>query len=100
MSSQPSKRPRTDDTSASLSTWTRHPELYFADGSIILLCDSTVFRVWSGILAVNSEVFQDLFTLGAHQPAASETYDGLAIVRLHDSAKDMTILLRALCIAR
>lgn len=89
-----------NETSASPSTWTRHSELYFSDGNVILLCESTVFKVWRGILAVNSEVFQDLFSLEPHQPDTSEKYDGVPVVRLHDSAKDMEILLKTLCIAK
>lgn len=81
--------------------WIRHPELYILGGDIVLVCEHTVFRIWRGILAVNSEVFQDMFALGVgNQPLNYEKYDGVPLVRLYDTPRDMEVLLRLLFIAK
>lgn len=103
MTTKPTKRPRTDtltEPAQDPERWTRHPELYFSDGNIVLICDNTVFKVWQGILAVNSEVFQDLFSLAIHQPESIEKYEDQPLIRLHDSAEDMQALLQTLCVAK
>jgi len=43
--------------------WKRHPKFYFDDGSVILLVESTLFRIHKTFLQRQSEVFRDMFTL-------------------------------------
>jgi hypothetical protein len=98
------KRARTDDTDVSTeltdsSAWVRHPQLYFSDGSIVLLCDNTLFRVSAAVLAANSEVFGGMLSFQGHQPSEAGLYDGCRYVQLHDRANHMEAFLNALFIA-
>ncbi|KAF7326808.1 hypothetical protein MSAN_02496200 [Mycena sanguinolenta] len=72
----------------------RIPELWFDDGNIILQAGNSQFRVYRGILAARSTVFQDMLSLP--QPPDSELVDGCPTVRLPDSERDVTVFLRAI----
>ncbi|KAJ7184642.1 hypothetical protein C8R46DRAFT_938626 [Mycena filopes] len=72
----------------------RVQELWFEDGNIILQAGNTQYRVFRGILAARSPVFQDM--LSFPQPPASELVEGCPLVHLHDSATEVTVFLRAL----
>ena len=73
-------------------------EFWFADGTVILACESTAFRVHRGVLAMHSEVFRDMFAVGQSAPNSpgNETFDGCPVVRLQDEAEDIFNLLRTL----
>ncbi|KAJ7225241.1 hypothetical protein B0H12DRAFT_1193319 [Mycena haematopus] len=73
---------------------TRIPELWFEDGNIVLEAGNTQFRVYRGILAARSTVFQDM--LSFPRPPDSELIDGCPMVRLSDSGRDVTVFLRAI----
>jgi hypothetical protein len=91
------KRDRTlEDQEPASFPWTRHPDLYILDGSIVILCENTLFKVPGGILAMNSQVFKDMLTLESNQPADVETYDDCPLVRLSDNVQDLEALLKAL----
>ncbi|KAI0060251.1 hypothetical protein BV25DRAFT_1807603 [Artomyces pyxidatus] len=81
---------------------TRHPDLWFSDGSVVLHAEDTLFRVHMSQLSRRSVIFHDMFSLpqpDACAPRAiiaDETYDGCPLVRLHDSADDVASLLTAL----
>ncbi|HEV7737821.1 MAG TPA: hypothetical protein VGO47_10685, partial [Chlamydiales bacterium] len=34
--------------------WNRHPDIYMADGTMVLLADNVVFKVYPGLLALHS----------------------------------------------
>ncbi|TFK81170.1 hypothetical protein K466DRAFT_443760, partial [Polyporus arcularius HHB13444] len=71
------------------------PTLWLEDGSIVIVAQTTAFRVHSSILARHSETFSSLFTLP--QPAdGAETFDGFLVIRVPDSAYDFRQLLLAL----
>ncbi|KAJ7500446.1 hypothetical protein B0H11DRAFT_2275722 [Mycena galericulata] len=72
----------------------RIPELWFDDGNIVIQAGNNQFRVYRGILAARSSVFQDMFSFP--QPADSELVDGCPLVRLPDLASDVTMFLRAI----
>jgi hypothetical protein len=72
----------------------RDPHLWFEDGSIVLETESTQFRVYRGILAANSPVFKDMFSLP--QPEEQELVEGCPIVTLHDSPVDLGHFLRSI----
>ncbi|KAJ7753403.1 hypothetical protein DFH07DRAFT_941300 [Mycena maculata] len=72
----------------------RVEELWFEDGSIVIQAGNSQFRVHRGILAARSPVFQDM--LSFPQPPDAELVDGCPIVRLHDSATDVTAFLKAI----
>jgi hypothetical protein len=93
---EPIESPHSD---ASPNSWVRHSELYLRDGNVVLLCENTLFRVYGGVLAMNSQVFKDMFSLEGIQPTGAETYDGCPCIRLPDQAKDIERLLNVLLIA-
>lgn len=77
----------------------RHPDLWFSDGSVVLRAETTLFRVHISQLVRRSLFFRDLFALP--QPAKDEvgldgTFDGCPLLILHDSAEDLSNLLNAL----
>ena len=67
-----------------------------ADGTIVLLAGSTVFRVYSGLLSKYSEVFSDMLSLSSRQPPSAETWDGCPLVHLSDSPDEFAYFLNAL----
>ncbi|KAJ7018912.1 hypothetical protein C8F04DRAFT_357957 [Mycena alexandri] len=68
--------------------------LWFLDATLVLQAENRLFRVFPGILGAKSPVFQDM--LAFPQPENSETLDGCSLVRLTDSAVDMTFFLKAI----
>ena len=94
------------------TAWNRHPEFWFADGSIILLAHDVLFRVHKSFLARHSLVFRDMFSLP--QPSLESSspsndtdakkvenmdhgmVDGCPVVRIHDTPDDVASLLYAL----
>jgi len=81
---------------------TKHADLWFCDGSVILQAESTLFRVHKSQLSRRSFVFSDMFALAqppvitTHATLADETYEGCPVVKLYDSAEDVANLLLAL----
>ena len=81
---------------------TKHTDLWFCDGSVILQAESTLFRVHKSQLSRRSIVFSDMFALAqppvitTHATLADETYEGCPVVKLYDSAEDVANLLLAL----
>jgi hypothetical protein len=81
---------------------TKHADLWFCDGSVILQAESTLFRVHKSQLSRRSIVFSDMFALAqppvitTHATLADETYEGCPVVKLYDSAEDVANLLLAL----
>ena len=72
-------------------------ELWFDDGSVVVIAQQTAFRVHRGVLSRHSETFSGLFTLPqSPDPAAIETLDGCPVVRVPESSHDMKHLLHAL----
>ncbi|KAL1712089.1 hypothetical protein EV715DRAFT_268134 [Schizophyllum commune] len=83
----PAKRQRTDTEGAdTLSTPTRCQQFWFEDGSVVLCVGSTpgamLFRVHKTILANNSEIFKDMFSIP--QPPGQEHIDDCPVIRLPD----------------
>ncbi|KAJ7500467.1 hypothetical protein B0H11DRAFT_782997 [Mycena galericulata] len=72
----------------------RIEELWFPDGSLVFQAENALFRVSGGILAARSPVFKDM--LAFPQPPDAEAIDGCPVVRLHDSAADVTCFLKAI----
>lgn len=77
---------------------THDSELWFPDGSIVLLAEQILFRVYAGILSRASPIFRDMFAIGHVQTLdAEETYQGCPLVVMHgDSASDVRAFLAAL----
>ncbi|KAJ7150444.1 hypothetical protein C8R43DRAFT_1067909 [Mycena crocata] len=69
-------------------------DLWFEDGNLVIQAGNRQFRVYRGILAARSPVFQDM--LSFPQPVDSELVDGCPIVRIPDSAMEATVFLKAI----
>ncbi|PIL26496.1 hypothetical protein GSI_12254 [Ganoderma sinense ZZ0214-1] len=109
---RPAKRPRAseDDSSYSHSPQSnsptfaytdlnlqRHPEIWFDDGSIVLVARGTAFRIYRGLLASQSPVFAETFAPSTSGPdKAGKTFDGCPAVQVDDSPCDLAHLLRLL----
>ncbi|KZT67607.1 hypothetical protein DAEQUDRAFT_672986 [Daedalea quercina L-15889] len=76
------------------AAFSRDGELWFSDGNVVLETHGHAFKVHQGLLAYNSEVFRDLFTIP--QPASSETFDGCPVVHLTDHPVELRLLLQAI----
>ncbi|KAJ6509165.1 hypothetical protein C8R47DRAFT_1191489 [Mycena vitilis] len=62
----------------------RVQELWFEDGNIVIQAENSQYRVFRGMLAARSPVFQDMLSLP--QPPETELVDGCPFVRLPDRA--------------
>jgi hypothetical protein len=82
------------DSDESVSNLTRHPDLWFDDGSIVLNAETTLFRIHRTTLSAHSTVFSDMF--GIPQPPDQGAIEGCTVVHLPDTALDLEFLLRAL----
>ncbi len=71
-----------------------HSSVWFEDGNIIVQAESAQFRVYRGILAMNSSVLRGMFELA--QPDESDMQDGCPVVHFYDSAQDVRHFLCAL----
>ncbi|KAJ7718954.1 hypothetical protein DFH07DRAFT_898908 [Mycena maculata] len=69
-------------------------ELWFTDSGLIVRAENSLFRVSGAILAARSPVFKDM--LSFPQPPDAEILDGCPVVRLPDSAADVTCFFRAI----
>ncbi|KAI5117805.1 hypothetical protein M0805_004565 [Coniferiporia weirii] len=103
-----------DTLSAGNTNVERHPIFYFTDGDIILsaplmvadastlrrgadISDVTVlFKIHKFQLAANSDVFSSMLELPTSPNNVNETYDGVPLVAMSDSAEEVEDLLRML----
>ncbi|KAJ7142085.1 hypothetical protein C8R43DRAFT_1131078 [Mycena crocata] len=67
------------DVDTALTEPQRVQDLWFEDGNIVIQAGNSQFRVFRGILAARSPVFEDMFSLP--QPADSEAVDGCPCFR-------------------
>ncbi|KAJ7435940.1 hypothetical protein FB451DRAFT_1571260 [Mycena latifolia] len=74
----------------------RGQELWFEDGNLVLQAGNSQFRVYRGILAARSPVFQDM--LSFPQPPDSELVDGCPLVCLPDAENEVAEFLSAIFI--
>ena len=62
-------------------------ELWYEDGTVVIIAGDVAFRLYKGVLARASPIFQDMFAIG--QPGDAETMDCCPVVRLPDSPVDL-----------
>ncbi|KAJ6548094.1 hypothetical protein DFH09DRAFT_989136 [Mycena vulgaris] len=74
----------------------RVQDLWFADGNLVIQAGNSQFRVYRGILAARSPVFQDM--LSFPQPPDSELVEGLPLVNLPDAETEVIEFLKAIFI--
>ena len=73
-------------------------EVWLSDGNIVVVAANKIaFRVHKSILALQSEVFSDLFSLPGADEATPETMDGCPVVHVSDSPDDIRRLFLVLC---
>jgi hypothetical protein len=72
----------------------RSADVWYDDGTLIICAENTLFRVYRGILAAQSDIFKDMLSIPQPSSVNAETFEGCAIVRVHDKADDMERLLR------
>ncbi|KAH9856112.1 hypothetical protein C2E23DRAFT_810121 [Lenzites betulinus] len=88
------------DTSRTASTvpggfqFERDTEFWLDDGSLILIAQTTGFRVYRGLLASQSEVFRDMFD--SANPSTGDRFEDCPVVHLSDSPQDLRHLLRVI----
>jgi hypothetical protein len=68
----------------------RCEELWFEDGNIILRAEHTIFRLYKGFLASHSSIFHDMLALPQPADGSAETYENCEVVRMNDSAYELT----------
>ncbi|KAF7291170.1 BTB domain-containing protein [Mycena indigotica] len=80
------------------TTPTRVADLWFPEDNLIIRAEDRVFRVSKGVLAARSTVFKDMlaFDSVATDDDDDERIDGCPVVKLHDSAADVEVFLRAI----
>lgn len=71
-------------------------KIWFDDGNIVIQAENTQFRVYKGVLALQSDIFRDMFSVP--QPSSDEggLVEGCPVVIVHDTALDWTFVLEAL----
>ncbi|EKM50527.1 uncharacterized protein PHACADRAFT_188091 [Phanerochaete carnosa HHB-10118-sp] len=77
--------------------FTKSLDIWYADGSVVLVAEKTGFRVHTSILGCACEVFRDMAAIP--QPTGddgSETYEGYPVLRLQDAAADLHHFLKAI----
>ncbi|KAJ6631913.1 hypothetical protein B0H10DRAFT_1771180 [Mycena sp. CBHHK59/15] len=72
----------------------RVPELWFKDGNLVLCAGHSMFRVYGGLLADRSPIFDDMLEIP--QPQDAELVDGCPVVHLPDNENDLEFFLNAL----
>ncbi|KAG8856445.1 hypothetical protein FRB96_006411 [Tulasnella sp. 330] len=81
------------------SRYERHEKHYYDDGNIIFCVESTLFRLYRGLLARYSDVMRDMSYIGSTSnqchlhPEDDTSMEGIPVVTLHDSATDFACLL-------
>ncbi|TBU41579.1 hypothetical protein BD309DRAFT_1081994 [Dichomitus squalens] len=85
-------------TSPSLEGFQRDSDIWFEDGNIIVIAQSTAFRFHKSVLASHSQVFRELFSVPQPSPNAgeSEAIDGCTVMYVSDTGYDFRELLRAI----
>ncbi|KAJ7701844.1 hypothetical protein B0H17DRAFT_862003, partial [Mycena rosella] len=71
-------------------------DLWFEDGDLVLQAGNGQFRVYRGVLAARSSVFNDMLSESFPQPLDSELVEGFPLVRLPDPESHVTRFLRAI----
>jgi hypothetical protein len=95
---QPLTEPSTtqrNETAVAMNESRKVDDLWFIDGTLVLLAGTSRFRVYGGLLAKSSPVFQDM--LAFPQPSDVECIDGCPVVRLEDKEQDLRYFLKAFC---
>ncbi|KDQ59527.1 hypothetical protein JAAARDRAFT_174906 [Jaapia argillacea MUCL 33604] len=86
------KRTRVNEPNQNDTVPLRHSDVWFDDGNLMVIAESTVFKVFKGQLAKASPIFHDMFGLSS---SGVDLLDGCPVVHLSDSVEDVAVMLRA-----
>jgi len=81
------------------SGFSQSADVWYADGSVVLVAGNTAFRVHSSILAGHCEVFKDMIAIPqpiSDTEAGAERHEGCPVVRMHDSPADLKHFLKSI----
>ena len=73
----------------------RHPDLYFVDGSIALLCGHQYFLVHHSLLSIHSPVLKKMVDASV-KDATGHIMEGRPTVRVQQTPDDMLLFLKAI----
>jgi hypothetical protein len=75
----------------------RSQDVWYDDGNVIIQTGNIVFKVFRGILASNSTVFADMFSVPQPTNAAGpDAYDSCPLVQIYDTPEDTRHFLKAI----
>lgn len=72
--------------------FTKCPDVWYKDGSLVIVTETLAFRVHTSIMAANCEIFKDMADMPQPKDGANtneEMYEDCPVLRLQDSATDM-----------
>jgi len=79
------------------TTLIRSQDVWYDDGNVVIQTENIVFKVFRGILASNSTVFADMFSVP--QPTndtGPDVYDSCPLVQIYDTPDDARHFLKAI----
>jgi len=79
------------------TTLIRSQDVWYDDGNVVIQTENIVFKVFRGILASNSAVFADMFSVP--QPthdAGPDVYDSCPLIQIYDTPEDARHFLKAI----
>lgn len=79
------------------TTLIRSQDVWYDDGNVIIQTENIVFKVFRGILASNSAVFFDMFSVP--QPTnitGPDMYDSCPLIQIYDTPEDTRHFLKAI----
>ena len=79
-----------------LKPLTRCEDVWFEDGTVVLQAETTLFKVYRGMLRAQSPFFNDLFALAQPDSDQSGKYEDCPLVPMYDHAVDVYRFLKAL----
>ncbi|KAF7299840.1 BTB domain-containing protein [Mycena chlorophos] len=83
------------DAPTSIVPLERVAELWFEDGTLVIVAQQTAFKVHRSILAARSSVFRDMLAMPQNADFV-ENLDGCPMVVLSDAPRDLICFLRAI----
>jgi hypothetical protein len=79
------------------TTLIRSQDVWYDDGNVVIQAENIVFKVFRGILASNSAVFADMFSVP--QPTnvtGPDVYDSCPLIQIYDTPEDARHFLKAI----
>jgi len=79
------------------TTLARSQDVWYDDGNVVIQAENTAFKVFRGILASNSAVFADMFSVP--QPTSvtgPDVYDSCPLIQIYDTPEDARHFLKAI----